>query len=305
MGRSSDYSLQRRTDRRGFTLASPSQFAGNMNAIETLDEMCDCVMQISAGTQGRLTTWRGQQASLLFAKLGATCMSFLRVIPGSRFNAAADKFYLWDLSAAASLCRNLIEAYYVLFYLNTEPADEEEREFQEALWEFHASSERHEMFLAALPDSTKLPSVAASLVKKRERLEKSGLFQKQTPQHQKILLSGKKFKLPDNIELSRAAGISEKYFRSQYKYCCTFAHSSPFSISQLDSLQAGTPEAEQLFRMLANLATGYTALAIRDFTQKHPDQQAALSGNVRKCIAIWEDTLRWEKSSSFNVADPT
>ena len=276
-----------------------------MSATETLDELCDCVMQISAGTQGRPTNWRGQQASLLFAKLGATCVSFLRVIPGSRFYAAADKMYLWDLSAAASLCRNLIEAYYVLFYLNTEPADEEEREFQEALWEFHASSERHEMFLAALPASTKLPSVAASLVKKRERLEKSSMFQKQSPQHQKLLLTGKRFKLPDNIELSRAAGISENYFRSQYKYCCTFAHSSPFSISQLDSLRAGTPEAEQLFRMLVNLATGYTAFAIRDFTEKYPDQQAKLSDRVQKCIAIWADTLTWEKSSSFNVNDPT
>ena len=58
--------------------------------------------------------------------------------------------------------------------------------------------------------------------------------------------------------------------------------------------------------MLVNLATGYTAFAIRDFTEKYPDQQAKLSGTSSKnCIAIWADTLTWEKSSSFNVNDPT
>ena len=275
-----------------------------MSVTDTLDELCECVMQISGGTQGRPTDWRGQQASLLFAKLGITCVSFLRVIPGSRFYAAADKRLFWDLSAAASLCRNLIEAYYVLFYLSTEPANKEEQEFQEALWEFHAVSERHEMILTALPSSQKLPEIEAALVTKRERLERSSIFQGKSAGYQRLLLSGKNFKLPDNIELSRAAGISEFYFRSQYKYCCTFAHSSPFSISQLDSLQAGTPEAERVFRMLVNLTTGYTACAIRDFIRKHPDQQETLSDNVLQSIAIWEDTLKWEKSPSFNPFDP-
>jgi hypothetical protein len=235
--------------------------------------------------------------------LSATCVSFLRVIPGSRLYTPASDLRLWDLSAAASLCRNLIEAYYVLLYINSDPADEADREFQEALWEYHAAFECHEMLSVALPNSTKLPGAAALLGKRRQQLEQCLVFQRQSLPHRKMLLAGKKFKLPDNIELSKAAGISEIYFRSQYKYCCTFAHSSPFSISQLDSFRAGTPEAERLLGMLVDLATGYTAIAIRDYSRRFPDQRDLLPANVRECIQIWEETFKWENNPWFNAPD--
>ena len=100
--------------------------------------------------------------------------------------------------------------------------------------------------------------------------------------------------LLSNIDLSKSAGINADYYRSQYRYCSAFAHSAPFSISQMDSFRYGTLEAEGLFRMLTSVATGYSAFAVRDFARLFPDQEADLSPEVRKCILEWEDIFKWE-----------
>jgi hypothetical protein len=59
-----------------------------------------------------------------------------------------------------------------------------------------------------------------------------------------------------------------------------------------------------MFPMIVNLATGDTAFAIRDFVRKHPDQQSQLSHNALKSVAVWEGTLKWEKSTSSNATEP-
>src|SRR5580765_5980528 len=116
-----------------------------MSKTSTLDHLCDCAMQISASTQGRATDWRGKHASLVFARLCITCISLLRCIPSSSFYAPARHLNVWDLSSASSLCRNLIEAYCVLVYVASNPGDDEERQFRQALWEYHGVFERHEV----------------------------------------------------------------------------------------------------------------------------------------------------------------
>src|SRR6476661_10728671 len=94
-----------------------------------LDEMAECLMRLSNGTQGKSTDWRGVQVSLVFGKLCVTCISFLRIIPTSGFCGQAKGLDLWDLSSAASLCRNLIEAYCMFAYIGSEPDDDEDGEF--------------------------------------------------------------------------------------------------------------------------------------------------------------------------------
>ena len=273
-----------------------------MQDSSTLDQLCDCAIHVSMNTQGRPTDWRGAKASVLFAKLCITCISFLRFIPNSSFYVPAKSLPLLDLSSAASLCRNLIEAYYVLLYVSSNPEDEEDREFRQALWDYHAEFERHEMLRVALPSSKTLPKAVALLAQCRTRLEKSPRFQRLSKGHQTKLLEGDNFKLSSSIELSRAAGISEKYYRAQYKYCSTFAHSSPYSISQMESL-ADAPDTEHVWGMLVNIATGYTALAIRDFIRLFPDQQGKLPEKAIESISLWEEILKWEKLTWLGTPD--
>lgn len=264
-------------------------------AIPALERLAKALIDISNGAMGRQTDWRGQQASLAFAKVGVTCMTFLRLIPGSSYYGPANQWAVWDLSAAASQARNLIEAYHLLCYLVHEPPMEPERMFRQWLWEYHEEFERHEMLKAAVPDSKNLPRVAQEVAACRARLEGSPVFRALSAGNRQRLLEARDFKLDGPIELSRKAGVSENYYRSNYKYCSAFAHSAPFSISQLDAFKAGSPKAGEVLGTLVSLACGYAALAIRDFTTLFPDQIAVLDPRTKDAVVFWEGLLQWEK----------
>ena len=103
----------------------------------TIDNLCHCTMTLSSKTAGRSgVSWREQQASLIFAKLCITCISFLKLIPKSSFFTATKGLNIWDLSSAASLARNIIESYCVLYYVGIDKPSDSEIEFRELLWEY-------------------------------------------------------------------------------------------------------------------------------------------------------------------------
>lgn len=261
------------------------------------------MLQISNATCGRRCDWRTEQTSLAFAKTGVTAITLLRLVPGSSyFSLAAHLGAVWDISAAASQCRNLIEAYYVLCYLVHEPSDEPSREFQRTLWEYHEEFERHEMLRIALPDSMRIPEVAKELAARRVLLEKTAVFRSLSKGHQADLTSGKSFKIESSIELSRKAGISENYYRAEYKYCSAYIHSAPFSIGQLRDFTSASEGAQHLFKTLVQLATGYSALAIRDFASRFPDARSHIAAEVVQTIRFWEELMKWDKLPEFRQA---
>jgi len=273
-----------------------------MDDLPDFEALTHDIMLISERTQGKPTDWRGQRASLAFAKIGVTALTLLRLTPGSRYFEPAGTYAIWDLSAIASQCRNLMEAYYLLCYLVREPPNPAEKEFRQALWEYHEEYERHAMLRISLPQAKSLPEVAAGLQVDKGRLEASAVFQALSAGLRQELLEARRFKLESSIELSRQAGISENYYRAQYKYCSAFAHSAPFSLSQLDQFRAGADSAKSVIGTLVALALAYCAVSIRDFLTIFPEGRACLPAASAELIAKWEGILKWEKSPWFNAA---
>ena len=269
--------------------------------LATLEALAEALSGLSKETTGMPATWRMEEASLAFAKVAITCWTFLRLIPSSSYHGPVKGYAIWDLSAAATQCRCLVEAYHVLVYLIHEPTASEERVFQQRLWDYHCEFERYKMLKAAIPDSRNLPRVAQHVAALKLKLEADPFFLtcSLNPRKRKQILAGDYFKLDDNIALSRKAGISENYYRSNYKYCSAFAHTAPFSISQLRNFTAGDDEAKQLMKTLVGYACAYSSMAIRDFTARFPDQMLKLSPQIQKTIAVWEQILLWEKSNFF------
>ena len=241
----------------------PPRHKDEVTDLVTLETLAETLGKMSGAATGMPTTWRQEQVSLAFAKVAITCWTFLRILPQSSYYAPVKGLAVWDLSAAATQCRCLLEAYHVLVYLIHQPTSPEECDFQRLLWDFHREHERHEMLRAGVSDSRKLAGVAQT------------------------------------VTALRKAGISENYYRSNYKYCSSYAHTAPFSISQLRHFEAGDPEAENLMTTLVGFACAYSAMALRDFSALFPAEMLSLGAEVRKIIAIWEEVLRWEKSSYF------
>jgi hypothetical protein len=176
---------------------------------KTLDKLCHCALALSSKTEGRSgVSWLEQQASLVFAKLCITCISFLKLIPKSSFFTFTKGLSIWDLSSAASLARNIMESYCVLYYVGIDKPSEGEREFRELLWEYHDAFERHEMLRISLPSSANLSDIAALFETVKGRLQNSPYFKKLSPGHQENLLRGNDFKILSNVVLCKRAGIS-------------------------------------------------------------------------------------------------
>jgi hypothetical protein len=125
---------------------------------------------------------------------------------------------------------------------------------------YHEEYEHHAMLRISLPQTKSLPAVTANLQAARRRLEASAVFKALSAGQRQELLDARRFRLESAIELSRQAGISEKYYRAQYKSCSAFAHSAPFPVSQLDQFRAGADSAKSVIGTLAVLALAYYAV---------------------------------------------
>lgn len=265
-----------------------------------LERLCEGSIEISTKSQNKDTDWIGVQSSLVFAKLCATCLSILRLVPGSHYCIQKPHIELWDLSSVASLCRNLMETYYVLHYLTSTPQEGEEAEFRIALWEYHKEFERLNMLTSGVPNSRRLPEVQERLGKAKQRLEKTVIFKRSSRGDQNEILKAKDFKRANLASLAQSARISESYHRAQYRYCSAFSHSAPFSISHLDGFKAATPDASKLLENLVELCVGYMVFGIRDFTNFFPDAKADLPSDWQRLLDYWETIHKWEENAVFS-----
>ncbi len=271
--------------------------------IEALEQLCECAVVLSANTSDRqVPSWREQKGSLIFSRQVATCLSLLRLLPSSSHYSAAKGRRVWDAPSAASLTRNIIESYCILYYVGIDTVTPEENLFREYLWDYHETFERFEMVRIGLPHSPNLKELEAIRDAAQSRLQGTPHFQQLSSGHQTNLLAGKDFRVLSNVDICQRAGISENYYRSEFKFFSAYVHTAPFAISQGAVFRAGTPEAEQFFKRIFQSALGWMALTVRDFVKLFPDQQSVLGADVRECIGLWEVMSTWEKQDGFPQA---
>lgn len=273
----------------------------NDNSIEQecsqLDNLYDCAMRISAETQGqKVDYWEHEIASIVFAKICASTLAALRQVPKSRYYAKSGGIKIWDLSSLASLVRNLIEAYYTLYYLLHDDCGDQERSFRRLLWEFHESFERWKCLSKAIPESVYLPKIKTDFESLKDRLKKNSYLKGLSDGQQRKILSGSSYRLRSNVDLSDSCGVSSDYYRAQYKYCSSFAHTSPFSISALSCFRAGDSDSERIMGTIVQLATGYLSLSIRDFVDVFKVSDATITETASDTIKTWQEILKWNIS---------
>ena len=268
--------------------------------IEVLERLCECAITLSVNTCDRqVPSWREQKGSLIFAKLIATCLSLLRLLPSSSHYSPSKGRRVWDAPSAATLTRSIIESYCIFFYVAIDPVTPEENLFREYLWDYHEANERAEMVRIGLPHSPNLDELKAICGVARDRLEAASHFRKLSPGYQANLLAGKDFRVLGNVDICRRAGISENYYRSEFRFFSAYVHTAPFAISQAAVFRAGTPVAEEFFKRIFQSAIGWMALNVRDFVRLFPDQKPVLDQDILECIGVWEVLATWEKQEGF------
>jgi hypothetical protein len=174
-------------------------------SVQTLEALCQCAVSLSLRTQGRPTyDWQLLEGSTIFARNCLTCISLLRLVPISSFYRPVEKLDAWDLASVASLVRNIIETYFVLFYV-LEQVSESENRARQCLWRFHESSERLKALRLGVPSSKRIAELEKEYFHRKQQLESSSFFQTLPTKQRKNLLDGRDSKFLTRGKLAELA----------------------------------------------------------------------------------------------------
>ena len=260
---------------------------------------------ISASKDKTLIIWVLECGTELYTLTGHTayvnCVAISlqthEIVSGS--NGGGKK--IWDLPTQASLSRNLIETYLTFFYIGIEKVDSDEKELRMFLWKYHEINEKIKMLEVGIPDSQNIPDLIKSRKLAKERLTSNSAFIKLLPGKQKELLQKDQSKTKSNIEICKSAGISEKYFRMNFKYLSNFTHSSPLSISQMDDSRVFNPDALFLFQNVLNISAGFMAAALSDYRKLNSKVKFKFDLNTLRTIRIWREVHKWDLETALRA----
>lgn len=267
----------------------------NIHSMEAIDGICDYAISLSNRHAGKQTTsWHQIEMADVFSIVVLHYIGMLRFIPDSKFYGPTAGLAIRDISSAAALARTVLEGYAVFLYLFVEKVDHLEAEFRKALWLYHGECERKEMLSTALPNSKRLVEVDVELQKAKNNLTNCQKFKSLSPKQQKEILKCKKAHLDKIQTILAKAGVSERYFASNYKYFSNFVHTTAFSVDQMVGVAKNDPDAPKFFNILAARASGFIFLCVRDFANLNGELEI-VNQRLSNALRIWEGIFSWEK----------
>jgi len=90
--------------------------------LEEVREVVSLTIGLSEETTGRIVNeWSHEYSSYVFTKICCHGISALRLAPTGLVPAKPGSSEVWDLSSLCAVVRALIDAYYVMYYLNLAP----------------------------------------------------------------------------------------------------------------------------------------------------------------------------------------
>ena len=174
---------------------------------------------------------RKQTATYILAKVVPNCISILKLLPESNFSTSEDDYL--DFSSISSLCRNLIEASNIHWYLSIENISPSEKDFRFKLYDYHDTSE----LLIIVKHLEFKPSDIQYLKKQLDYykaiLQSDPFFKTLNSKLQKLILSGKKNSTLNQFEIAKARSLNYKSFTGIYKLLSNQIHTTPTSIKWL------------------------------------------------------------------------
>lgn len=170
-------------------------------------------------------------ASILFTKLCTISVSIQKLTPlPSELNDNSH----WDYASVASLTRNLIECYLVLFYLCIDKCSKDESDARLLLMNLHDHMSRTKMFESAGEDIDTNEHACKLKDQVTSSLKKSVWFNN-LPDKQKIhFLKGNTAFFKKQDEIVQASGGSISEFRFIYRFLSNNTHSYPMGFYRMD-----------------------------------------------------------------------
>lgn len=173
---------------------------------------------------------RAYWSSVLIAKLGLTAMTLDKTIP---FHPSDKYNELWDFSSIATLCRNIIENYLLMFWLCVETQDAEVWSFRICALTIADNRSRYRLTaeIEGQPEPDDFKSAQEALAK---NINNNAIFKKLSPQKQKQILKGDKMPFIQD-EIIDHLDVEQITFRKFYRYLSSFVHTGTISFFRAET----------------------------------------------------------------------
>jgi hypothetical protein len=140
-----------------------------------------------------------------------------------------------DFGSIAILARSVLETYLTLHYLFVSPVDEDEKQFKLHTW-FLGGLDRIKYKPAFADNIKKYEDEVERAANLREVIQRTSFFGRLSEQQKKDVLNGH-WRIGSWVDLAKKAGFDEGYFRKQYMFLSTYAHSNHLSVIQIQQIK--------------------------------------------------------------------
>lgn len=202
-----------------------------LEQLRLFDDVLATTVKVSQDSGEISTDGRGIRGMKIFTRQTLMAMSLRSILPFPTIKSHQESIS-WDISAIASLTRNLIEGYLSLHYFGIEQVSDEEAELRFFLLQLHHNKEWEGI--------RKLETNSNSVVEGQQVIEEQIEKIRNHPFLSK-LNSAQKNKALQGHEMYKTKAEFEKELeicrnlRRDYRYLSNFVHPLPISIERMDN----------------------------------------------------------------------
>jgi hypothetical protein len=182
----------------------------------------DLLSMISSKVVGRPMMLNHSYATAVLGKMCLTAMSAQALFRDHE----AGKLPTIDHSSIAILCRTIIEASIMYWYL-TEEMTEDEWAFRHQVMKVHDAAARVRFWKAPMPEEADQSRIV--LDKLRNELKAMPLFWKRSENDRAKMRGGQTVYVNGMRSVAKSMGVEETYFDGMYNYLSAQVHSTPIS----------------------------------------------------------------------------
>jgi len=195
-------------------------------------KVLSATINISLNQHGIDTDGRGVIAVKIFTRQTLSGMSLNRLLPKLSTERDPDS-ELWDLCSIASLSRNILEAYLVIYYSGTESISDEEAELRFLIGQLHRSREWYQINKKQNSDVKVLKEFEDGMKKQKLRIKEHPYLNSLTvPQKNKALKGYEMYYTKADFESKNETCNG---LRLDFQLLSNFVHPLPLSIERIDN----------------------------------------------------------------------
>lgn len=227
-------------------------------------------------------------AETIFTKMLCHAFSLRKLSPTLEPGATE----LWDIGAACTIARTLIEAFDALAYVSLHPVSPAERALRLMIWELHDQEHRLHMLEDIGSAGADVEAIRTNAILLRDKVQHHGCYLALSKKVRGDISGGK---APEYVqtqsERNKASGVDHDYSKTVKMFLSQYVHTLPFALKQLQLVHAGDPGALQVMSMPLQYAMPFLAKAIVGIGVLWPDTQVAMSADLQRAMDLWLEVV--------------